>query len=195
VKDERQSYMLVRLGTGSTIKVQSLPQLNRSPLGSTQCPMKTCALYILLILWVCSCCSSNHSQWRDIDLAEFESVAGPKELHGCIAENSFMLRGFTLGEEEMRVEFASVKWDSGSDSVFIAGEVVNRAAEPLSKVTVAIGGIDTVAEAGRISPIAQTVTDGNGHFSLTSKMMKKNKLAFTLVGYLARLYDIDKLFQ
>jgi hypothetical protein len=152
--------------------------------------------YILLCLLLSHCSSTSNNPWREIGSAEFEKRAAINDLHGCVGENAIMLDGFTLGEVSMRVEFAHVWWSKQSDSIIVAGKVVDAmSAEPLAKVTVAFGNIDTVADTGRIRSVAQTVTDKTGRFSLAFKRTTNEKLAFTLLGYLARLYSFNKIFD
>ncbi len=158
--------------------------------------MKILSYLSVISLVFSGCSSSNQNSWREISQSEFDRKTIDNRIHGYVDVDTYLLRGSNLGELPMRITFTMISWNKQSDSLRISGTVVDaQTGEYLVGVSVAFGKPDTLGTKCTILPTARTLTDPMGQFHLAIKFTQRSVLGFTLIGYLANIFDVSRVLK
>ncbi len=106
------------------------------------------------------------------------------------------IAGLVFGNSTLYVRTDTATIDSASQQVHIVGRVViEQDQEGISSCTIALGSLKTRQKVLKFSPRFQILTDKEGRFSITVRIVHGDVLLLSWTGELYRIYRIGNLVR
>ncbi|MDP3150102.1 MAG: hypothetical protein Q8N83_13350 [Ignavibacteria bacterium] len=132
---------------------------------------------------------------QDSALIKLVNSSAVQKTFSSINEYDFF-EGISLGQLPINVSFDSISISSDQKIIFISGKILDYYTnESLPNVLVTIGNLDSTKEVKTIVPNTSTRSNIDGFFTIKSEIKPTNKLFFSSIGFLVKIYNIGSIIE